>query len=214
MSRTTPTSGDEPVASVHNKNGPEGTATNPSGEWGPQADGGKRRHRGRTAAAVVVAVLIASVAVPVIAGLTALGRADVGSLAGSPSAGPRHTLVVGSDSREDLTAEQMLELGTGSVEGQRTDTIFILSTEGARAAIMGLPRDLFVTRCDGSQGRINAAYGIGGADCLVKTVQDLTGIGIDNYVEVSFPGFIDVVGAVNGVEVCLDKPIKDAFANV
>ncbi|MFT5223358.1 MAG: anionic cell wall polymer biosynthesis LytR-Cps2A-Psr (LCP) family protein [Glaciecola sp.] len=39
-------------------------------------------------------------------------------------------------------------------------------------------------------------------------------MGIDNYVEVSFPGFIDVVGAVNGVEVCLDKPIKDAFANV
>ncbi len=183
--------------------------------WGPEASGGRRRGRRRRVATVVVvlvAALVGAVAMPVAAGLGGLDRVAVPALAGSP--GPTHVLVVGSDAREQMTPEQQAELGTGFTDGVRTDTLFVLTVEGDRAAILGLPRDLWVTRCDGSNGRINTAYALGGPDCLVRTVQGLTGIGIDHYVEVDFLGFVDIVGAVGGVELCLDKAIKDPFAAI
>ncbi len=161
---------------------------------------------------VLLAVLLASIMIPLLTAAATLDRVDVPALAGGP--GPVHTLVVGSDARDDMTPEQQAELGTGSTDGLRTDTLFVLSVDGGRAAILALPRDLWVTRCDGSNGRINGAYGIGGPDCLVETVQNLTGLGIDHYLEVDFLGFVDLVGAVGGVEVCLDKPIEDPFAAI
>lgn len=198
---------DEPSAAP-----PDGHVSDES--WGPETAGGKRRNPVRLTLLVLVALLLGFVAVPATAGLVSLKRLEVTALAGGAPGGPRHTLVVGSDSRDDLTPEQLADLGTGTVDGLRTDTIFILSTQGGRSAILALPRDLWVTRCDGKEGRINSAYGIGGPDCLIETVQQTTGIGIDHYLEVDFPGFIDLVGAVGGVEVCLDKPIKDAFAAI
>lgn len=193
------------------------SATSPASEeaWGPEAKGGRsRRRRRRFGATLVVlgALLVGAVGAPVAAALGGMDRVDVPSLAGSP--GPTHVLVVGSDAREQMTAEQQAELGTGFTDGLRTDTIFILTVEGDRAAILSLPRDLWVTRCNGTEGRINSAHAIGGADCLVETVQNLTGIGLDHYLEVDFLGFVDIVGAVGGVEVCLDKAIKDPFAAI
>jgi LCP family protein required for cell wall assembly len=119
-----------------------------------------------------------------------------------------HVLVTGSDSRENLSAEERNELTTGGDAGAvRTDTIFVLSVQGSKAAMLAFPRDLFVTRCDGSQGRINAATGIGGQECLVQTVSDLSGLPIRHSIQIDFLGFRDVVDAVNGVEICLDEPI-------
>ena len=119
-----------------------------------------------------------------------------------------HVLVTGSDSRENLSAEQRNELTTGGDAGAvRTDTIFVLSTQGSKAAMLAFPRDLFVTRCDGSEGRINAATGIGGQECLVQTVSDLSGLPIRHAIQIDFLGFRDVVDAVGGVEICLDEAI-------
>lgn len=126
-----------------------------------------------------------------------------------------HVLVTGSDSRSNLSRREQRELSTGrDVGGERTDTIFVLSMRGTRAAMLAFPRDLFVTRCDGTQGRINAATTIGGQSCLVQTVSQLSGLPIRHSIQIDFPGFRDVVDAVGGVEVCLDNPIRDRDAGI
>lgn len=133
-----------------------------------------------------------------------------------------NVLVVGTDSRDDLSEDELAELGTESNEGLLTDTIMLVQLDPRRdgAAIISFPRDLFVTRCDGSKGRINAAYAVGertdvgGPSCLVETVTDLTDISVNNYVEVDFSGFIDVVETLGGVTMYLDKPLRDRAAGL
>lgn len=165
-------------------------------------------------------VLVVLLAIPVVWGLvlaarlsTSIERTDVTALSGG-GGGPIHVLVTGSDSREGLSEQEKLELGTGDVDGERTDSIFVLTVDGTRAGILAFPRDLYVTRCDGSTGRINAALGIGGVDCLVDTVESVSGIELENWMAVSFGGFRDIVDAVGGVDVCVDKPLNDPFAGI
>ena len=131
------------------------------------------------------------------------------------AAGRMNILVVGSDSREGMTPEEQRELGTGSVGGKRTDTIFVLSVQGQKAAMLSFPRDLYVTRCDGTSGRINAAFTTAdGPSCLVQTVRQFSGIDITHYLEISFLGFRDIVDAVGGVNIYLEQPISDASAHI
>jgi LCP family protein required for cell wall assembly len=126
-----------------------------------------------------------------------------------------HVLVTGSDSRANLTRSQRRQLNVGGdAGGTRTDTMFVLSIRGSRAAMLAFPRDLFVTRCDGSSGRINAATVIGGQSCLVETVSSLSGLPIRHTVQIDFRGFRNVVNAVGGVELCLDRPISDRDAGI
>jgi LCP family protein required for cell wall assembly len=180
--------------------------------WGRTVRG-RHRRRGpwRSVVLVLVVLLVLAVIVPVWAA-SRVPRIPVTDLAGSGS--PLHILVVGSDSREELTPEQRRDLTTGSEEGERTDTIFILSVQGTNAAMLAFPRDLWVERCDGSSGRINVAQSIGGPGCLVRTVRDLSGIDVHHYVRVTFGGFVDVVDAVGGVELCLEEPINDRDAGI
>lgn len=185
--------------------------------WGPTMSGGRRRRRPLRWLlwTVVVAVALAAlggVGVALYASAQ-IERIDVDGLDPSLS-GPLNVLVIGNDSREGLTEEQQRELTTGSTDGQRTDTIFILSVSGSRVALLAFPRDLWVERCDGSAGRINAALALGGPECLVRTVASTSGIPIDDYVEVDFLGFRDIVDAVGGVEVCVERPIEDPFAGI
>lgn len=140
-------------------------------------------------------------------------RVPVGGLAGSPI-GELNVLVVGLDDREGFNAEELQALGTNAVEGQRTDTILLVSVSGGRAAVLSFPRDLFVTECDGRSGRINSAYAIGGPTCLAQTVSRLAGIGIDDYVEVNLFGFSQIVDAVGGVPILLEQPLKDRAAGL
>ncbi|MEX1178564.1 MAG: LCP family protein [Nitriliruptor sp.] len=189
----------------------------PDGGWGPTVGGGgrRRRRRLRPIRTLLIALLVALV---VIAGLGLwaswqIPRTDVEGLA-APGR-PMHVLVVGSDSRADLSGEERAELTTGGDEGGlRTDTIFIMSVQGTKVALLAFPRDLWVPRCDGSAGRINAAQELGGPSCLVATVRQLSGIPIHHHVTVSFGGFRDVVDAVDGVEICLDRPIADRDAGI
>jgi LCP family protein required for cell wall assembly len=131
-----------------------------------------------------------------------------------------NVLVVGSDSREGLTEDQLLALGTEEEDGLRTDTIMLLQLDPRRdtVSVLSFPRDLLVTRCDGTRGRINAAYaigeesGIGGPSCLVRTVTDFTGISVNHVIQVNFAGFVDIVDALGGVTLYLEEPIRDAYA--
>lgn len=143
------------------------------------------------------------------------------SLSGRRLEEPKTLLLVGMDSREGLTDEQLQELGTEDHGGDLTDGLMLvrLDPEGQGATVLSLPRDLLVTRCDGSRGKINSAYAIGeqdgaGPSCVVQTVANLTGVAIDHYVQVNLAGFIDVVDALGGVEMYLDEPLQDPAAGL
>jgi LCP family protein required for cell wall assembly len=159
--------------------------------------------------AILVAVLL--VVLPLVVHLL-LPREEVTGLAAGGR--PLHVLITGSDSREGLSAQERIELTTGSASGERADTILLLTIDGTNAGLLSFPRDLSVTRCDGSVGRINGALAIGGPGCLVETVRALSGIPVHHHVSVTFGGFRDVVDAVGGVELCLDGPLRDRSAGI
>lgn len=124
---------------------------------------------------------------------------------------PVDFLVVGSDDRSGLTAEERSELSTGRPTGSvRTDVLLIVQLRPAtgEAAMVSLPRDLLVSH-RGSEVKVNSVLAREGRDGLVVAIEDLTGIELDHYVEVSMPAFLTAVEAVGGVEVCLEEPLVD-----
>jgi len=134
-------------------------------------------------------------------------------------------LVVGSDSREGLTPAQLRRLKVGSTAvaaGGRSDTMFLVHISKSRDAafIISLPRDTLVQvpahiSQDGTRqiperpGKLNASFAFGGAPLLIQTIEKMTNLKIDHYVEVSFAGFTGVVDALGGIEVCSKVPIND-----
>lgn len=123
-------------------------------------------------------------------------------------------LMVGSDSRGDLTAEERKELGTGNASGQRTDSIMVLHTGDGPNLLMSIPRDSLVEIPGHGTSKINAAYAFGGAKLLTRTIEGATGIRIDHFVEIGFGGFVDLVDAVGGIEVCPENDMKDPLAKL
>jgi len=125
-------------------------------------------------------------------------------------------LLVGTDSREGLTAAQKKAIGgTGGVLGSRTDVmlIYYVPPKGD-PALISLPRDSFLPIPGHGKDKLNAAYVYGGPALLERTVEQATGLRIDGYMEIGFGGFINMVDAVGGVEVCLKKAMTDKSAHI
>jgi LCP family protein required for cell wall assembly len=132
-----------------------------------------------------------------------------------PAAQPGTTyLLVGSDSRQGMTRKQELSLGTGKGSGQRTDTIMLLHTGKGPNLLMSIPRDSIVPVPGHGYTKINAAFAYGGPKLLIKTIENTTGIRVDDYVEVGFGGFVNVVDAVGGIRICPKSAMKDPQANL
>jgi LCP family protein required for cell wall assembly len=182
----------------------------------PPAKPKKRRNWfGRIIGLIVLLFVLTLICVP----LYAWGRIDkVDAMpAGErPAETPGTTyLLVGSDSREGLSREERSKLGTGSVEGQRTDTIMLLHVpESGPTALISLPRDSYVPIPGHGKDRINAAFAFGGPKLLVQTVEGVTGLRVDNYVEIGFGGFAGIIDSVGGVKMCLPKAMKDKDAHI
>ncbi|MFJ9179548.1 LCP family protein [Streptomyces sp. NPDC102360] len=123
---------------------------------------------------------------------------------GRPAAGAgTNWLLVGSDSRENLTPEQRKDLHVGNDEGDRTDTIMVLHYGDNGPYLVSIPRDSYVSIPGYGKNKINYAYSVGGAKLLTQTVEQSTGLRMDHYAEVSFLGLVDVVDALGGVEICV-----------
>jgi len=158
--------------------------------------------------------LVFLVAVPIFA-WTKIDKVDAEPDGARPGSQPGHTyLLVGSDSREDLTAKERKELGTGQAEGRRTDTIMLLHTGSGPNLLLSIPRDSIVDVPGYGPTKINAAFAYGGPQLLVRTIESETGIGIDSYVEIGLGGFVNVVDAVGGIEICPEQNMKDRLANL
>ncbi|WP_330348360.1 LCP family protein [Streptomyces sp. NBC_00582] len=133
--------------------------------------------------------------------------------------GSENILVLGSDTRSGANRK----LGGGTDDGSaRSDTAMIIHVyEGhQRASVVSIPRDTLIDRpvCTDTQGvrhdaahgvMFNSAYSTGGAACAVKTVESITGIRMDHYLEVDFSGFEKLIDELGGVEVTTTKAIDD-----
>jgi len=128
-------------------------------------------------------------------------------------------LLVGSDSRQDLSPEQQAELSTGGDLGSsRTDTILLVHIphvgSGHAATMVSIPRDSYVDIPGYGSDKINAAFAEGGPPLLARTVEMATGIRLDHYAEIGFGGFGAIVDALGGIEVCPPEAIIDPLAGL
>ncbi len=171
----------------------------------------KRKTKRRVAGILVLAWIVFMVAVPVWA-WGKINKVDAEPEGARPGDQPGTTyLLVGSDSRRGLTKEEQKELSTGGDGGGRgrTDTIMLLHTGGGPSVLMSIPRDSMVDIPGYGTTKINAAYAYGGAKLLVQTIEQNTGIRVDDYVEVGFGGLVKVVDSLGGVEICPKEDMKD-----
>jgi len=152
---------------------------------------------------------------------TSLRRIAVfGDYAGRPAGGAgTNWLLVGSDSREDLSPEQQAALSTGGDVGSgRTDTILLVHIpgllSGGHATMVSIPRDSYVNIPGHGMDKINAAFAAGGPSLLAQTVEQDTGLRLDHYAEVGLGGFGAVVDGLGGVRVCPADPIDDPLAGI
>ena len=89
--------------------------------------------------------------------------------------------------------------------GSRTDTLLYVLVQGGRARLIAIPRD---TYSEVASGRINAAYGRGGAGLLKKAVEEVLGLPVEHHLVLTLTGIARLVDAVGGVEVVLDQPMR------
>ncbi|MBT2368645.1 LCP family protein [Streptomyces sp. ISL-10] len=172
---------------------------------------------------VLVAVLGTSIGTYFWADSKVRREVDLAKVIERPEEGDCTTyLIVGSDSREGMTAEEKKKLHTGSAEGKRTDSMMILAACDSGNTMVSLPRDsdVEIPTFVGSESgktfpgtgrrvKLNAAYAEDGPELLVRTVEHNTGLRIDHYAEIGFAGFANIVDALGGVEMTIDKGFKD-----
>jgi LCP family protein required for cell wall assembly len=136
-------------------------------------------------------------------------RVEVSGSLTSASSGTNY-LIVGSDSRENVTEEGDAGFnGDEAPGGKRSDTIMLLHLEGGKAQMLSIPRDLYVPIAGtGESHKINAAYN-GGPTRLVDTVTESLGIPVDRYMEVDFVSFAGLVDGLGGITIDFPHPAQD-----
>ena len=181
----------------------------------PPASGRKkRRFRVRYVFLVLLVWLAYLVIVPVLS-WRQVDKVDWEPEGARPDDQPGTTyLLVGSDSRAGLSKEERKELNTGNAAGGRTDTIMLLHTGSGPNLLLSIPRDSIVDIPGHGTTKINAAYAFGEAPLLVETIEQNTGIRIDDYVEIGMGGVAGLVDAVGGIEVCPKENMKDKLAGL
>ena len=105
----------------------------------------------------------------------------------------------------------------------RTDVmaLVVIEPESRVTGVLALPRDLYVDIPGHEPGRINTVdylgeytkYPGGGSALLNRTLQDNFGFGFDRFIRVDFAGFVDVVDTLGGIDVDVDCPLEEYFAD-
>jgi len=119
---------------------------------------------------------------------------------------PIDILILGVDARE----------GEGYVS--RTDSIMLLGIDPPhlRTSILSFPRDLFIEVPGYGQQRINTINVLGeeqspggGVDLMTDSLAQNFGVGVDRYVRLQFAGFVELIDAVGGVTIDVERTIVD-----
>ncbi len=194
---------------------------------------GKRRPRWAMRLAITCSVTVlaaAGIGHTVVTSLdTGIKRVDAfKDMKNRPASGNgMNVLLVGTDGRDKITPEDKQKYRLGGAPCHCTDTIMIvhISEDRDRASVVSLPRDSYADlpahtdQTSGKQHRahpnkINAAYAEGGPNLTVRTVEHMTKVKIDHYLEVDFTSFIKTVDVLGGVEICTAKPLRDSHTGL
>ncbi|MFR9804825.1 LCP family protein [Pseudonocardia sp. RS010] len=225
------------VALGHDGGGDDGSdGTDPDGADGPRARRADRRAAPPTRLAVAGRVIAAALAVLIFLGVALSWGAtrwmdstirtvaaldpEVGVIDAEGQAGDENVLVLGTASGSS---------GTPATTGERTDSLMLahVAAGGERVVGVSLPMGLEINRppCPRwdaaaatyldetvpaeTRTALSSAYAVGGPRCLVRTVQQLTGMSVTRFVALDLPGIAGMVDAVGGVDVCVVQPVED-----
>jgi LCP family protein required for cell wall assembly len=138
-----------------------------------------------------------------------------------------NVLLVGTDGRDKITEAERQRYRLGGAPCHCTDTIMIvhISEDRERASVVSLPRDSYAetpAHTDRTTGekhhghpvKLNAAYAEGGPNLTVRTVEKMTHVKIDHYLEVDFTSFMKTVDVLGGVKICTADPLKDSYTGL
>jgi LCP family protein required for cell wall assembly len=138
-----------------------------------------------------------------------------------------NVLLVGTDGRDKITEAERRQYRLGGAPCHCTDTMMIvhISEDRERASVVSLPRDTYAVtpaytdqvtgkRHRGHPIKINAAYAEGGPNLTVRTVEKMTHVKIDHYLEVDFTSFMKTVDVLSGVRICTAEPLKDTYTGL
>ena len=144
---------------------------------------------------------------------------------------PQNILLLGSDTRSGANGDAG-NTGDGTADSANSDTMMIahLSADRQHVTILSLPRDTVIPapQCKawnfetgklstedypgvdvGAPSHLNSTFSMGGPTCVVKALQEMTGIRIDKYIGIDFVGFKSMVDAVGGIKITTCGPITD-----
>jgi LCP family protein required for cell wall assembly len=142
----------------------------------------------------------------------------------------QNILIAGNDDRTDMTDAEVKSLKVGRDGGSlATDTMMIVHVpaNGKKATLISLPRDAYVDIPGYGKNKLNAAYALAythtsgslnqkrgaGASLLMQTITNLTGLTLDNFVQVDLLGFVRISNAIGGVTVNLCNSVDDTVAH-
>ncbi|MEU9555366.1 LCP family protein [Streptomyces fumanus] len=201
----------------------------------PRPAPGPQRRRPRWAVRAVTAlsvVVLASAGIghAVLSGLDAdITRVDAfKDMKNRPRAGHgMNVLLVGTDGRDRISGAERRRYRLGGAPCHCTDTMMIvhISADRERASVVSLPRDSYAVtpaHTDRTTGKphhghplkLNAAYAEGGPQLTIRTVESMTQVKIDHYLEVDFTSFMRTVDVLGGVEICTSQPLKDRYTGL
>jgi len=189
----------------------------------------RRTRRRRTVAIIGAAVVLAVLA----SGAFAVAQLQ-GNLTTAPLRASSPEGATGDASSSETDAVNLLLLGSdgralesdvfGEDDGtERSDAMVLahISADNTRIDAVQLPRDTLMDlpacsdtgrgSTSGGEGMLNSALNYGPA-CSVAAVEKLTGVQIDHFVQMDFEGFIGMVDALGGIDVCLPEPLEDGHA--
>ncbi|MCL4417398.1 MAG: LCP family protein, partial [Actinobacteria bacterium] len=114
-------------------------------------------------------------------------------------------LILGDDSAFDRPG--------GRVNG-RTDIIIIfhINLDTGKGTAVTVPRDTWVNIPGHGEGKINGAHAIGGNELTIQTIEEFSGLTIDNYIITDFDGFKPLIDFLGGVTVEVGENLSDSFS--
>jgi LCP family protein required for cell wall assembly len=135
-------------------------------------------------------------------------------------------LLIGSDSREGKNGA----IGGRVAAGQRSDTVMVvhISPTLHHVVVLSFPRDSVVPvlRCaregdapgqrpePGRAEQLNSTFTVGGPGCVWHTLEHITGIRLDDFIQLDFTGFVKVINDLDGVDACLREAVDNKMSGL
>ncbi|MGW0081333.1 LCP family protein [Streptomyces sp. NPDC003393] len=233
MSPTPPRSSPQSRSAARSRRGSRQATVEQRPDGLPYAPVPRRRPRWAMRAATTLSVVVlasAGIGHAVVSSLDA-GIVRVDPFKDMKNRPPRghgmNVLLVGTDGRDKISAEERRKYHLGGQPCHCTDTMMIvhLSADRERASVVSLPRDSYAelpAHVDRNTGKrhephpvkLNAAYSEGGPNLTVRVVEGMTRLKIDHYLEVDFTSFMRTVDVLGGVPVCTAEPLKDSYTGL